>query len=174
GAGLFLRTLQNLRNVNVGFNPLNLAIFRVNPTLNGYDEKRIPQLYIDMMQRLGSVPGVRSVALSNPIMLSGSVNSTGIFVQGRVYGPDQHDSINRVVISPNFFAAMEIPLLTGRAFNDRDTETAPKVVVINDAAARKYFPNENPIGHRFGQSVETSGQLDIVWLLSDKTRDSVS
>jgi predicted permease len=173
GAGLFLRTLQNLRNVNVGFNPLNLAIFRVNPTLNGYDEKRIPQLYIDMMQRLGSVPGVRSVALSNPIMLSGSVNSTSIFVQGRVYGPDQHDSINRVVISPNFFAAMEIPLLTGRAFNDRDTETAPKVVVINDAAARKYFPNENPIGHRFGQSVETSGQLEIVGVLRDTKYDSV-
>ena len=78
GAGLFLRTVDNLRRVDVGFNPNNLVIFRVNPQLNGYEQTRIASLYDQMVQRLLGVAGVRSVTLSNPPMLSGGVNSTAI------------------------------------------------------------------------------------------------
>jgi predicted permease len=85
----------------------------------------------------------------------------------------QQDSINRLVVSPNFLEMMGIPMLLGRGFNERDHETAPKVVVINDAAARKYFPDANPVGQRFGSSVETSGQLEIVGVLRDAKYDSV-
>jgi predicted permease len=175
GAGLFLRTLHNLRQVDVGFNPQNLLLFRVNPQLNRYDEKRMAALYRDMIERLGQVPGVRGAAMSQPALLSGSVNSTSIFVQGRVYALDnqQRDSIHRLVISTNFFEVMGIPVVLGRSFTDRDHETAPKVVIINEAAARKYFPNENPIGRRFGSSVENSGQLEIVGVLRDAKYDSV-
>ena len=173
GAGLFLRTVQNLRSVDVGFNPQNLVLFRIDPRLNRYDAKRVVPLYAEMMDRLRAVPGVRAVAFSQPPLLSGSVNSTGIFVQGRTYPPDQRDSINRLVVSPNFFEVMGIPLITGRGFTDRDTENAPKVVVINETAVRKYFPNENPIGRRFGYSVETSGQTEIVGVLRDAKYNSV-
>ena len=85
GAGLFLQTLQNLRHVDVGFNPQNLLLFRVNPSLNRYDDKKTIALYRDLIERLAAVPGVRAVGLSNPALLSGSINSTGIYVQGRVY-----------------------------------------------------------------------------------------
>ena len=107
GSGLFLRTLTNLRQVDVGFNPRNLLLFRINPQLNRYDEKRQTALYTQLLERIGAVPGVRAVAMSNPALLSGSVNSTGIFVQGRVYEPglrDYDNSINRLVTSSNFFA----------------------------------------------------------------------
>jgi predicted permease len=177
GAGLFLRTLQNLRHVDVGFNPQNLLLFRVNPTLNRYDDKRMAALYRQMLERLATVPGVRSAAMSQPALLSGSVNSTSIYVQGRVYpaGRPQGDSnsINRLVISPNFFEVMGIPVVKGRGFTDQDTETGPKVVVINESAVRKYFPKEDPIGRRFGSSVETTGQLEIVGVLHDVKYDSV-
>ncbi|PYV15832.1 MAG: hypothetical protein DMG07_08940, partial [Acidobacteria bacterium] len=126
GAGLFLRTLHNLRHVDVGFNPQNLLLFRVNPQLNRYDEKRMATLYRGLIDRLATVPGVRAVAMSAPALLSGSVNSTGIYVQGRVYpvAREQRDnSINRLVISPNFFDVMSIPLLLGRGFTDRDNES---------------------------------------------------
>ena len=83
GAGLFLQTLQNLRSVDVGFNPQNLLLFRVNPALNRYDEKRMTALYREMLDRTAAVPGVQAVAMSQPALLSGSVNQTGIFVQGR-------------------------------------------------------------------------------------------
>src|SRR5262249_47771051 len=98
GAGLFLHTLNNLRPVALGCDPRNLLLFRVNPQLNRYDDKKMPIFYRDMMDRLARVPGVRAVAMSQPALLSGSLNSTGIYVQGRVYpiARDQLDnSINR-------------------------------------------------------------------------------
>ena len=176
GAGLFLRTLQNLRHVDVGFNPQNLLLFRINPQLNRYDEKRQIAMYNQLLERIAAVPGVRAVALSNPALLSGGVNSTGIFVRGRVYAAGQRDrdnSIHRLVISPNFFDVMEIPVMLGRGFTPRDSETAPKVVVINEAAAKKYFPDQNPIGQRFGSSIETSDQLEVVGVLRDAKYNSV-
>jgi predicted permease len=172
---LFLRTLDNLRRVDVGFDPQNLVLFRVNPALNRYDEQRSALLFQEMMDRLATIGGVRGVALSNPALLSGSVNTTNIFIQGRSYAPgQQQDGINRLVVSPNFFQLMGMPLLVGRSFTDGENNaTAPKVVIINDAAARKYFPNENPIGQRFGSSVETANQLEIVGVLRDAKYDSV-
>lgn len=173
GAGLFLRTVQNLREVNVGFNPHNLAMFRVNPQLNRYDAKRAVILYEQMIERLQAVPGVRAAGLSQPGLLSGGVSSTSIYVQGRAYAQGQSESINRLVVSPNFFEMMEIPLLLGRGFTGRDRDGAPKVVVINNAAATKYFPNENPIGRRFGTSRETTGNFEVVGVLRDAKYSSV-
>lgn len=174
GAGLFLRTLENLRNVDVGFNTQNLVLFRVNPQLNRYDQKRIVQLYADLSQRLQAIAGVRAVTMSSPALLSGGVNSTSIFVHSRTYLDGQRQSINRVVVAPNFFATMEMPIKLGRGFNDAEnTPTAAKVVVINEAAARRYFTNENPIGQRFGSSVETSGQLEVIGVLRDAKYNSV-
>jgi predicted permease len=175
GAGLFLRTLHNLRHVDVGFNPQNLLLFRVQPQLNRYDEKRTAALYGELLERIAAVPGVRASALTNPALLSGSVNSTGIFVRGRVYANarDSGTSINRLVISPNFFEVMEIPILLGRGFATSDHETAPKVVLINEAAAKKYFPNEDPIGQRFGSSPENNSQLEVVGVIRDAKYDSV-
>jgi predicted permease len=176
GAGLFLRTLDNLRNVDIGFDPRNLVLFRVNPQLNRYDEQRLTLLFRDMIDRVGAIPGVRAVALSNPLLLTGNESSTSIFVHGRTYAtPEtQQDSINRVEISPNLFDVLGIPLVDGRRFTDAENNaTAPKVVIINETAVRKYFPNQNPIGQRFGSSVENSGQLEIVGVLRDAKYNSV-
>jgi predicted permease len=174
-AGLFLRTLQNLRNVDVGFDTRNLVLFRVSPSLNRYDDARTSALYEQTLDRLRTMPGVRSAAFSNVQLLSGSVNSTNIFVKGRTYvqGQRQHDSINRLVMSPGFFETMGMPILVGRGFTARDDQRAPKVVVINETAVRKYFPNEDPIGQHFGSSIETAGQLEIVGVLRDAKYDSV-
>jgi predicted permease len=177
GAGLFLQTLSNLRRVDVGFNPQNLVLFRVNPGLNRYDEKKMALLYRDMLERLAAVPGVRGAAMSQPALLSGSVNSTSFYQQGKTYPPGrpQNDSlnINRLVISTNFFDVMGIPIVLGRALTEHDDASAPKVAVINEAAARKFFPGENPIGRRFGSSPETSGTIEVVGVLRDAKYDSV-
>jgi len=177
GAGLFLRTLSNLRHVDVGFNPQNLVLFRVNPALNRYDEKRIAALYRDLLDRLATVPGVRGAAMSQPALLSGSVNQTSIYIQGHTYGRSegriQGDNMNRLVISPNFFDVMGIPIVAGRALTSRDDATAPKVAVINEAAARQYLPNQNPIGQRFATSPNSPSDWEIVGVLRDAKYDSV-
>ena len=175
-AGLFLQTLRNLRNVDVGFNTRNLVLFRVNPVLNRYDDTRMTGLYQQMTDRLRGIAGVRSVAMSNVPLLAGSVNSTGIFVAGRTYNPGQRgneSSINRLVVSPGFFETMEMPLRVGRGFTDRDDQTSTKVVVLNEAAVRKYFANENPLGQHIGWSIEKAGDLEIVGVLRDAKYSSV-
>ena len=176
GAFLFLRTLDNLRAVDVGFDPTNLVLFRVNPQLNGYNEQRSAALYQQLVERLGSLPGVRAATLSNPALLSGNVSSTSIFVQGRTYdaGVQQQDSINRLVVAPNFFDVMGIQLKLGRGLTESENDPkAPKVAIINEAAAKKYFPEGNPIGRRFGSSPETSGQVEVVGVVRDAKYDSV-
>ncbi len=173
GAGLFLRTLQNLRQVDVGFNAQNLVLFRVNPQLNRYDEPRTRAFYDELLEKLRGLPGVKGATTSNPALLSGSVSSTSIFVQGRTYSVDQRDSINRVDVTPGYFELMEIPMLAGRALTARDDENAPKVAVINEAAVRKYFAGEHPVGRRFGSSPENSGQVEIVGVARDIKYNSV-
>jgi predicted permease len=175
GAGLFLQTLSNLRHVDVGFNPENLLLFRVNPALNRYDDAKMFALYRDMLERFAAVPGVKGVAMSQPALLSGSLSSTGMYVQGRTYGPTRNDGndIYRIVVSPSFFDVMGIPVVKGRGITDRDTATAPKIVVINEAAVRKYFPTEDPIGRHIGTQPESSGDMEIVGVLRDAKYNSV-
>jgi predicted permease len=170
GAGLFLRTVQNLRRENVGFNPQNLVVFQVNPRLIQYDPGSFSALYQRIIDRLEAVPGLRAVTFSHVGLLAGSENSTNIFVQGRAYPPgraNNNNNIDRLVVWDNFFETMGMPLLAGRGFRAADDQGAPKVAVINESAARKYFPNENPLGRRFGSNRETSGQIEIVGVLRD-------
>src|SRR5262249_24329728 len=84
GAWLFLRTLDNLRHVDVGFNPTTLMMFRVNPQLNGYDDARIGDLYHRLIERIGAIPGIKSVTLTRTLLLSGSTSSSSVWVEGKV------------------------------------------------------------------------------------------
>jgi predicted permease len=103
------------------------------------------------------------------------VNSTTFIVQGRQYdlaalnNPRDREavSINRVRIAPSFFETMEIALTRGRVFSERDNLPAPKVAIINEAAVRKFFPNEDPLGKRFGNSPETSNQIEVIGVVKD-------
>ncbi len=100
------------------------------------------------------------------------MNSTNIFIEG-VARPTDRNGINRLIVAPNFFDAMGIPLLAGRRFTTRDGLTAPKVVILNEAAVRKYFPRENPLGHHLGQQFETSGDIEIVGVVKDARYNSL-
>jgi predicted permease len=174
GAGLFLRTVYNLRQVDVGFDPRNMVVFGVNPRLNRYDAARTTSLYDQLLERLRATPGVRAATLSNPPLLAGAMSTTNFIVQGRTYPPgvledprSQANQIYRVTIEPSFFETMSMPLLRGRPLNERDNMAGPRVALINETAARKYFPDEDPMGRRFGTTPETSGQIEIVGVVRD-------
>ena len=163
GAGLFLKTLGNLRDVEVGFNPSNILLFRVDPGLNGYDEERTAAVYDRIAEGVRSIPGVRSVSLSQSAFLAGSTWTSTIHIQGSEASHGSH----MMRVSPEFFETMEIPVLAGRVFDARDGKDAPEVVVINDAAAREYFGRESPLGRRFGFSPETRGEIEVVGVVRD-------
>lgn len=169
GAGLFLRTLQNLQRVDIGYDPNNLVFVRIFPNPTEYDIAYRNRFFQQGIERLESMPGVRAATLSVPTMLSGSVNTTRMFPNNRpaTDGPASSADIHRVVVAPNYFSTMGITLVGGRLFSDRDNRDAPKVAIINQAAARKFFRNENPVGLRYGGSVETTGEIEIVGVVRD-------
>ncbi len=171
GAGLFVRTLQNLQSVDIGFNASNILMFRVNPALNRYSAERMTQLYQRMQSALETLPGVRSVSFTRNALLSGSTSITGIYRQGQA--EKQAKDIHYMAVAPQFFDTMQIPIVIGRDFNDRDAADPETSAIINETAAKKYWPNENPIGQRLGQSLEESGKTEIIGVIRDTKYDSV-
>jgi predicted permease len=118
GAGLLVRTLQNLRNVDPGFDPRNLLTFQLDPTLIGYKTPQIDAFYRDLQQRIGAIPGVESVSYSNSTLLSGSLWDTGFHLEGTP--KDQESDADYLPIGAGFFSMMHMRLLTGRNFNSAD------------------------------------------------------
>jgi predicted permease len=176
GAGLFLNTLNNLRSVNLGFDPQNLVFVRVDAEGGGLSNERKRQFLHDGMTRLQMVPGVKAATVSKPTLLSGGTSGTAMFVQGRAYSGgyvEERDDVSRVVVAPNYFATMGIPVIAGRGFTERDDQRAPQVAMINEAAARKFFPGESPVGRRFGDSPEESDEVEIVGVLRDVRYNSL-
>ncbi|HYV05213.1 MAG TPA: ABC transporter permease, partial [Blastocatellia bacterium] len=147
GAGLFVRTLQNLNKVDAGFNANNVLLFRVSPRLSNYKPNQIAPLYEQMLARIEAVPGVVRASISRHPLLSGSSAISNISVDGKEPSKD-YTYVQRV--RANFFETMEIPLVQGRSLTEQDDERAPKVAVINQAMAQKNFPGDDPIGKRFG------------------------
>ena len=164
-AGLFVGTLRNLHSVEKGFNADNLLLFRVQPQLNGYQPTDIVALYTRLIDRIEAVPGVRSATLSRHPLLSFSRRSSGLAIEG-ARASDAGAHVN--IVAPNFFATMEIPLLLGRTFDDRDNAAAPKVAVVNQLFAQQYFQGASPIGHRFRFAGARSGEpIEIVGMTRD-------
>jgi predicted permease len=153
--GIFIRTLRNLHNVNAGFNPEDLLLFRVKPQANGYDAAQTERLYDRLLERLGKVPGVRSVALSRHPLLGQSQRSDNISIPGR---SKEGDSVQINVVSCSFFETMQIPILLGRSLTNRDTGSSPKAVVVNEAFVRKYFSDISPIGQHFSFGGKTGNK----------------
>jgi predicted permease len=177
GAGLFIRTLNNLRSVDVGFDRENLVFVRVNPDDRSHTPEYLTRYFQQGMERLQALPGVRTATVSMPTLMSGGENGTVLYVTGRAYADRRYvaerDDINRVVVAPNYFLTMGIALVAGRPFTDRDDARAPSVAIINEAAARKFFPNENPVGRRFGHRIENTGPFEIVGVLRDARYNSL-
>jgi predicted permease len=177
GAGLFLQTLRNLRNVDAGFNTRNLVVFGVNTRVNGYEGPRVAAINDQIHQKVASLPGIRSVSHSQSAFLSGNENTTNMFIHGRESsGPAPGGGFEtwRMTVSPEFFETLEIPLVRGRGIDVRDTAPkAPAVAVINEAAALKFFPGEDPVGKRFGQTLEQSGDIEIVGIVRDSRYNSL-
>jgi predicted permease len=174
GAGLFLRTLLNLQRVEPGFNTRNLLLFGVQPGLIGYKDEKLSQLYQEMAERIEAVPGAQAVTFSRMTLLAHGSSSRGVFLRGALSAPP--DSEGRIKTSgegyvnhvrENFLEAMGIPLLAGRSLKPQDDAKAPKVVVVNQTFANKYFPDENPIGKRFTFDTKKPDEIEIVGLARD-------
>jgi predicted permease len=146
GAGLFLRSLNNLQSQDFGFERSHLLLGEINPALGGYTPERIPALNQTIVERLESLPGVRSASLSETPPISGGTWGGGLIIPGYTPRPkeDMTSVLNRV--SGHYFETTGIAIVAGRPITPADSATSLKVAVITETVAKRYFPKGDAIG----------------------------
>jgi len=187
GAGLLVRTLQNLRKIDVGFDSHNILVFGIDPTLIGYKGAQVDSFYRDLQGRLAETPGVKSASYSVMPLLSNGLGIIGFHWPGTPQ--DQRSDADVLGVGPNFFATMHIPFLGGRDFNASDFKvsaansgvtptSARTAVIVNQAFVQKYVGKEKPLGKQFGEEAATENHpalpgYEIVGVVRDAKYNSL-
>ncbi|HMF56640.1 MAG TPA: ABC transporter permease [Pyrinomonadaceae bacterium] len=175
GAGLMMRSFARLMDVRPGFNPDNVLTMSMTlPRAKYKENEQAVAFYRQLLERVRALPGVRSASVINIIPLAGSNQTTLLVLEGRPEPPHgQEPEANFRTISPDYFQTMEIPLIKGRPFTEQDTAESTPAVIINETIARKFWPNEDPVGKRIRNAgpTERNPWLTIVGVAADIKRE---
>jgi predicted permease len=166
-AGVFLKSLANLRNQDVGFNPEQLVMMQLDPVSAGYRGDEIGRVCQKILERIAVLPGVRAATFSENGLFYGPESRTKVDVEG--FTPESDDALRCHFdqIGPQYFSGLGIPLLLGREISERDGPSAPRVTIINQTMANFYFPGVNPIGRHITPLLEKRVPLEIVGVARD-------
>jgi len=179
-AGLFIRSLRNLRTLDLWLRTDNLIAFNVGTALNGYTPVRSKQFFKQLLDRVSALPGVTSMTYAQMGILEGNEWDSSISVEG--YEPKPGENLNPFcnAVSPGYFKTMQIPLVAGRDFDDRDAryvEAPPdqnglpsfRVAIVNESYAKKYFGDRSPIGRHIGFGINpgTKTPIEIIGVVKD-------
>ena len=161
GAGLFVRSLQNLKTTDTGVALDNLVTFQLSPDLSGYDEQRTVNFYNQLLERLRSAPGIKSAAHAAVAILAGDEWDSSTSVEGHrpADGEDMQAFMN--ALSPGYFETMKIPVLEGRDFTPLDIKQNSKVAIVNRRFAEHFFKGASAVGKHLGQGVGPKVKLDV-------------
>jgi predicted permease len=166
GAGLFIRSLYNLRRVDLGFNPENLLVFTLRPEQGGYKDERLVQFYQQLFARLDHLPGVRAATFGKVALIADDNWFNDFLLPGETEKTAVERDTMRQTVRENYFATMEIPLLHGRGFTAQDDQHAPKVALVSETFARKFFPNTDVLGQRV-TIMDNTHEVEIVGVVAD-------
>jgi len=174
-AGLFAHSLLNLKTQDLGVRPDHVLEFSISPELNRYTPPQTIALADRIRKSMETLPGVRAASESEIPMLANSNSSSNITAEGYDAQEDEDTNVDQNSVGPNFLATMGIPLLNGREFSETDSATSPKVAIINEAMARRFFAGRNPIGLHFGFGGGKDVKLDteIVGVVKDSKNTDV-
>ncbi len=162
GAGLFVRTFDNLRQQQVGFAIDHLVTFRFDPTNSGYGEDRTPQIVKGALDALGAIPGAKQVAGTDDPELSGDSESSDFSVLGYKPSEDEKMDFEVPLITPGYFSTLSQPLLAGREFTVADAKGQPKVAVVNASFAKRFYgAPQNAIGRQIARGSGNNAKYDI-------------
>jgi len=171
GAGLFIRTLHNLQQVDIGFNQSNLLVFSLQPGQAGYKDERLLEYYRQLTARLEAIPGVRSATFGRIPLIAHYSWNTNVLLPGETEKTASEHLTNRQMIRENYFSSLEIPLLQGRAFTAHDSANAPKVAIVNQEFGKKFFPNGDVLGKRVTDP-ESKREYEIIGVVRDTKYNS--
>jgi predicted permease len=161
-AGYFVKSLLNLERQNLGVQIDHVVQFSVSPFLNRYTAQQTSALFDHLRLGIEALPGVRGVGIAREALFQDDDWGSNLTLEGYTPGPDEDMHVFRNSVGPGYFSAMRIPLLAGREFRESDTSTSPKVVIINEKMAQRYFPGRNPVGmHMVWGSHNPPVPLDI-------------
>jgi predicted permease len=168
GAGLFSRTLANLKSVDTGFVTDHILTFQLDPRLAGYQPSAVASLYKQLSEKLAALPGALSVGMTDDPILANDNNTFSIEVPGYQAQEGERMSFEWEHVTPHYFTTLRLPLVTGRAFNDADTPASAKVVVVNENFVHKFFGSaEKAIGRTFSVGKASNKPLTIVGVAKD-------
>ena len=173
GAGLFARSLYNLRTLDPGFDAGQLLGFSLDPSLSGYSRERSIAVFQQLQDELSTLPEVRAVTASVLPLMSGDDWQSTVRVEGyqAKEGEDMNPGINAV--APGYFSTLGQPLLMGRELTVKDGSGAPRVAVINETMAKYFFGTGNPLGHHFGFGRDSGTPIEIVGVVKDSKNASL-
>jgi predicted permease len=176
GAGLFVRTLDNLRQQSVGFNIGNLVTFSLDPTSSGYGEDRSAQIVSNSLDALRRIPGVTYAVGTTDPELAGSASRSSFTLQGYKAAEDEDLHFEEPRITPGYFAALRQPLLVGREFTPSDAKGQPQVAVVNLSLAKRYYGSaQNAIGRALaeGRGADVKFETTIVGVVGDVKHENL-
>ncbi len=173
GAGLLVRTLNNLRSINPGFDTNNILLFGIEPKLAGYKEEKIQSLYDDLERRLAAQPGVVSVSYSSEVLLDNGLWTSDVHIEGQ--NDKSMVETDMLAVGPGFFETMRIPLVRGRTFRPSDLHSNQPLAIVNQAFVRRFLESKDPIGMHFGGSGTDpkDPQREIVGIVADARYDEL-
>lgn len=176
-AGLMIKSFMRLQSVNPGFNPENLITLELQLPENKYvDQERQALFQQQLVQRIAQVPGVQAVGTVDNLPFSGNEVNAGLSIEGQppLSAAERPRAFLRNV-SPNYFEAMEITLRKGRTFSEADNANAPGAAIVNETAARRFWPNEEPLGKRFkrGRADSQNPWMTVVGLVAPVSHTSL-
>jgi len=174
GAGLFARTLANLNNTNLGFDPNNILLFDLQPPQTRYQAAKRIAFYHQVEEKLAAVPGVDGITLSENALIAGSMSNQYFVPDGQPQKSKNKQVADFNPVGADFFQTYKIPLIAGRGFNTTDTETSPKVAIVNQMLVKQFFPDTNPIGKTFKIGDHDHPEhVEIIGICRDAKYDSI-
>jgi predicted permease len=167
-AGLFVRSLSAVERMDIGFDPNQLLNVRLDPSLSNFSETQTKEFYRSLEAKIRALPGVQSASLASAVPVEYMLGKQSIYIEGRPVPPGQKapDMLFNSV-DASYFETLRIRVLLGRAFTNADSETSPRVAIINETMARHFWPNENPIGKRFNLTSDAGPFVEIVGVARD-------
>ena len=173
-AGLLLRSVFESQRADVGFRPENLALLSFDTDMVRYAPEKGLQFWTDALERVRALPGVSSVATVSPTApFEFNFNQHEVRIDNRAYEPGARgEVIENVAVSPGYLATLGIPLREGRDIADADRPGAPRVAIVNETMARRYWPKQSPVGHTF-RIAATDQEFQIVGVAADHKRHGV-
>ncbi|MCI0567431.1 MAG: ABC transporter permease, partial [Acidobacteria bacterium] len=173
GAGLLIRSFARVLGDERGFDASRVLAVDLNLPPAYWEPPKQIAFFSQLLDQVDKLPGVEAAGVVSHLPLGGNNTNSGMLIEGRSWPDDERPLADDRLVSADYFRSLRIPILKGRAFTEHDRDGAPRVAIINESLARRFFPNEDPIGKRIDMNWKSSGWQEIVGVVSDIKHDGL-